>query len=61
MTVRIITDHDIATQVIQTLADHVGDFDVDGIVHAIVDGYGLVDIDIIPDEEYWMLVEAHAR
>ena len=61
MTARIITDHDIATQVIQTLADHVNDFDVDGIVRAIVDGYGLVDIDIIPDEEYWMLVEAHAR
>ena len=61
MTARIITDHDIATQVTQTLADHVNDFDVDRIVRAIVDGYGLMDIDNIPDEEYWMLVEAHAR
>lgn len=61
MTARIITDHDIATQVEQSLADHVGDFDVEAIVRAIIDGYGLVDISTIDDDQYWTLVEAHAR
>lgn len=56
-----ITDHDIATQVTESLGVHVGDFDVDGIVRDVIAQFGLVSIDDIDEAAYWGLVEEHAR
>ena len=55
----MITYNDIAVQVIESLTDHVDDFNIDGIVRDIIDQYGLVDIGTIDEDEYWGLVEKH--
>jgi hypothetical protein len=58
-----ITDRDVAFQVEQALPpkgtpEREG-IDTDAIVAAIIDGYGLVDIDTINGDEFWALVREH--
>lgn len=60
-TMDTITDRDIAAQVTQSLTEHVDGYNVDGIVRDIIDRYGRVYIDTIDDDQYWALVEQHAR
>lgn len=55
----MITDQDIAQQVSQALAPELSDFDLDAIVSEIQATYGLVDIDTIPHDDFWALVERH--
>jgi len=50
------TSADIKVQVQASLAEWVIEYDVDGIVTAIIEKYGLVHIDTIPSEEYWPMV-----
>jgi hypothetical protein len=54
-----LTDRDIRDQVQQACDASVGTYDVSAITRAIVDRYGLVDIDTIDDDEFWSLVMAH--
>lgn len=49
----MITDRDMRDQVLATLPDAEDDYDVAGIVEEIQRRYGTVDIDIVPDSEYW--------
>jgi len=53
----VVTDRDIRDEVVQSLTEFAGDFNVGGIVRAIIDRYGLVKIDDIPAGEYWPLVK----
>lgn len=55
----MITDRSIADQVGVSLGEHGGDFDVAAIVREIIAMYGLVDIDEIPTDRYWAIVERH--
>lgn len=54
-----ITDHDMRTAVIETLAGTAGDYDIRGIVDEIQRVYGTVDIDAVPSEAYWEIVARH--
>lgn len=59
MDTEIITD-----QVITTLGDHSGDFDVTAIVEEIGDTYGrdkVRSVDDVPSDEYWEIVRKHER
>lgn len=53
----------LATQINATLGDHPEDFDIEGIVEEIGDTYGrdLVDIDLIPSDEYWTIIRKYDR
>lgn len=57
----MITDADIRAQVLQALSGHVGDFNVEAVVRTIIDLYGRVDIDTIPDEQFWLIVREAAN
>jgi hypothetical protein len=56
-----VTRDDLTAQVVLTLGDFVADFDLGGIVDAIVDTYGVVHVDVVPDEDYWALVRRFDR
>lgn len=55
-----ITSRDITTQVLHSLNDDASDFDLAGIVDAIITTYGLVDTNTIDHDEYWALIARHA-
>jgi hypothetical protein len=66
----MITRDDIRIQVVDSLQEWAGDYDVEGIIDEIVTTYGLVDIDTIdpygpygrtePEHApYWAIVERH--
>jgi hypothetical protein len=57
----MITDRDIAVAVTAALGEHAADHDIDGIVRDIIDRYGRVDVETIDHDEFWSLVEKHAR
>ena len=57
----MITDHDIRTQVQQSIdgTDNAETIDVDGVVRDIIDTYGLVDTLTIEHYEYWAIIAHH--
>jgi hypothetical protein len=62
----MVTYRDMADHVDQALdAGHGGgDFDRgarDAIVQDLIERYGLVDLDSIPHDEFWAIVEKHDR
>lgn len=52
---------DIQRQVSDSLTDFADEHDIDAIVDEILDRYGSVGIEEVPDEEYWEIVQRHAR
>jgi hypothetical protein len=54
------TAEDVRHEVITSLAGSESEFNVDGIVDAIVSNYGLDSIDDIPSNAYWTIVENNA-
>lgn len=52
---------DIREVVEHSLTDFADEHDVDGIVREIIDTYGLVDLETIPHDAYWAIVQRHAR
>ena len=52
---------DIQRQVSDSLTDFADEHDIDAIVDEILDRYGCVGIEEVPDEEYWEIVQRHAR
>jgi hypothetical protein len=57
----IKTDRDLGNQIKASLEGNVQDFDVDAIRTEIVVRYGVVDIDRIPDNEYWGIVQRNIK
>lgn len=55
----VITDRDMLDQVIASVGPDGGDFDCVAIRDEILRGYGLCDIDEVPDGTYWQIVERH--
>jgi hypothetical protein len=59
----MITDRDVREQVKVTVnaggEDLAVGIDVDGIVDEILSRYGLVDIEMIDNEEFWEMVARH--
>jgi len=55
----MITDRTMKIQVEVTLIDQRSYFDVDTIVDEIKAEFGLVNIDDVPSEKYWAIVEKH--
>jgi hypothetical protein len=58
-----ITDRDVEQQVRDAVQVDIyasrADIDVSGVAAAIIERYGLVDIDDVPSDEFWGLVEQH--
>jgi prevent-host-death family protein len=54
---------DLADAVTTTLGDRADDYDIDAIVEAIGDKYGrdIPNIDAVPSDEYWEIVEQHDK
>lgn len=57
---------DIQRQVHESLTDFADEHDIDAIVDEILDRYGdqfgkIDGIEEVPDEEYWEIVQRHAR
>lgn len=54
---------DLAYAVSQTLGDHIKDCDIDAIVADIFERYGrdIPNIDAVPTDEYWQIVEKHDK
>jgi hypothetical protein len=57
----MITDRDIAVQVVRSVDYNRMEFDINAIVGEIQRTYGLVDIETIDNAEYWAIVQRHAR
>ncbi len=55
----VVTDREMHRQVTEALADHADDFDVEGIVAALIRWYGRVDVGSIPSGPFWSTVYAH--
>jgi hypothetical protein len=54
----MITDRDMRDQVLATLDGVAHEYDVAAIVEEIQHRYGTVDVDAVPDAEYWEIVRA---
>jgi hypothetical protein len=57
----MITDKDMKRQVIAALDGREGDYKVNKIVDDIQAVYGTVDIDDVPDGEFWDIVAKRER
>lgn len=57
----MFTVNDMREQIIRALDGREIEFDVDGIVDEIQAAFGTVDIDTIPDTDFWTIVKEHAR
>jgi hypothetical protein len=57
------TDADIGFQVTQAIQasgpELAKGIDVDGIVGEIIQAHGLVDVETIPHDEFWAIVQRH--
>lgn len=51
----------LTIQVAASLGSHADDFYVDAIVDEIVSEYGFVDIDEIPKDKYWDIVQDYDK
>lgn len=58
---KTITDRDMREQVTTALGFEDGDFDVPAIVDALQLAYGTVDIDDIPSDDFWAIVQKHDK
>ncbi len=56
----LITDRDIRDQVVLALANDADSHNVDAIVETVTRQYGLVDLETVPDDEFWRIVADHA-
>jgi len=56
---KTITAGDMRFQVTQSLGGDGSDYAVTALVRALIDRFGLVDIDDIPSDDYWPMVRAH--
>jgi len=56
---KLITDRDMREQVCQTLGDEAACFNVTAIAGEIQRTYGTVDIDEVPGEKFWEIVNRH--
>ena len=56
-----ITDRDMAEQLDQTLDAGYGgeDFDRPAIIRELMETYGRVDLDSIPHDDFWTVVQKH--
>lgn len=55
----MITDKDMKAQIIEALEDWVTLFDVDKICDEIRATHGLCNINDVPNEVFWKIVEKH--
>lgn len=51
-----MTDRDMTKQVEDTLTEYVNDYYVPAIVRKLIEKYGVVNIESIPDDEFWLVV-----
>jgi hypothetical protein len=56
-----MTDHDMREQVKAALDGREDAYDVEAIVSEIQETYGTTDIETLPGEHFWTLVERHER
>lgn len=52
MITRADMEHDVAL----TVRDYIADYDVPGIVTALIAEYGVIDVESVPGDEYWSIV-----
>jgi hypothetical protein len=57
--VNTITDREVESQVIRSLDGRADEFDVKAITRDIIAGFGRVDIDTVPFNDYWAIVRGH--
>lgn len=55
------TDRDMRDQVAIALGGYTAEYDMEAIVDDVQARYGTVDIDSVPDDEFWAIVERHDR
>lgn len=55
---KTVTDRDVRTQIIASLAGRESEFDVDLLVDSFISRWGCIDMDSVPEdiEAYWGLV-----
>jgi len=58
---KTITLRDMRQAVDVALGTYADDFDIDGIVTELHRAHGLVDIDGLDTDEFWAVVEQHAK
>jgi len=56
----MITDRDMRTQVIAALDGRDAEFDVYAIVEDIHERYGLIDVETVDHDVFWLIVGRHA-
>lgn len=62
----IVTRADMVTYVTRTLAEYIGEFDIEAIVDELQAEYGTVDLETVATEDaeagtdrFWVIVERH--
>lgn len=57
----VVTDRDMRDQVIRALGAFADEHDAEAIVRELQEHFGTVDTETIPTEDFWSVVERHAK